>query len=678
MTQFKAWLRAHGALLAILAVGAVLRLALLRFVSPNAYIVPDEMLYANLARAIHLGQPLNVHGQLVSFHAVLYPLLISPVFALPSAANRLLVLQVINTLLMASAAIPAYLLAKRMGCRPPATLTVAALTLLLPDFVLAGRIMTEALVFPLVLWALLAGARLLEKGTPARVAVAVLACLALYAAKEGGLAMTVALVAVLLWKAAVERDRKGALSALAVGAGFAALYLVCGLVLRGLLNPALPTLYDTQYAGLSLQHLLQTAGGLLLYTLFVPVGFGVLPLLLPLTQADRYRDQRRWLLRLAAVALVCYVVGVCYLIFCDELYDGLNHSRIHLRYLAPLLPFFLGALFSRDMQGARLRGTTVVALAGLAGLLASFGLGTYTSGTAYPVDAALLSFLDLSNNLVNVRLLASAALLAGGMIAAYYLSRKGWNRSMGRVFVAALVLQLVVSNVAAYQNNRYLPDPNLNADGRQAASWTAGKQALLVSDVANGWFDNQLNAIDLALEQPQPVVCLEDYCPQVGQESLAIPAYWVAGTGNEGVQPQTILLNNRALYRLMLDEACTTRVTDNAYFVEVTPPEDGKWLHSALAGLKDSVQVCDKSALYLFDEATLSNAQLRVYLTVSTASGGSLTLTCGAQSGSYDLPAGETTVYLDLSLPRDGQPLRIDLRAKGEVKVNTYAWEALP
>ena len=108
-------LKTHRVLIGLFLVGAALRLVLLCYVSPNAIIVPDEMLYANLARAIHLGQPFNVHGQPVSFHALLYPLLISPVYALPTAANRQLVLQVLNTLLMASAGRPALARARRRG-----------------------------------------------------------------------------------------------------------------------------------------------------------------------------------------------------------------------------------------------------------------------------------------------------------------------------------------------------------------------------------------------------------------------------------------------------------------------------------------------------------------------------------------------------------------------------------
>lgn len=666
-------LKTHRVLIGLFLVGAALRLVLLCYVSPNAIIVPDEMLYANLARAIHLGQPFNVHGQPVSFHALLYPLLISPVYALPTAANRLLVLQVFNTLLMASAVIPAYALARRMGCGQRAAWVAAGVALLLPDFVLAGRIMTEALAYPLLLWGLLACARLLERPGAPRAVAAALVCAALYGVKEGGIALTAALVAVCVWRAAAQRDRKPALWGLAVGCGVAALCALAWVVLRHFIQSDLPTIYDTQYAGLSWTHVAQALGGLLLYALFVPVGFGVLTIILPLTQGDRFGGERRWLLRLLLLAMAALLAGVCYLIFCDELYNSLYHSRIHLRYVFAFLPVLLAALLSKDLDGARLRGRTLAALGAVGGLLLTFGLGAYTSGTAYPVDAPLLSFLDLRNPVVDLRVPTTVFLLSGGVAAAYYLARRGWDRRIKGAFVALLAAQLALSNVAAYQNNQYQMDAALAVDGRQAAGWLEGRQVLLVSELADGWFDYRLNAVDLALARPQPVACLEDLCPQAAQPTLDVPAYWAAGAGNEGVQADIYLINNSALNLMVLAEGCATRVTDGGYFVEVTPPAEGVWLHSALAGLTSGTTVGAETAFYLFDPGLLAQTQVRLYLTVTAAEVTSLTLSCGQTTAAYDLPAQQTELYLDLPLSGDGQPVRVALQTAGQVTVNTYA-----
>lgn len=92
----------------------------------------------------------------------------------------------------------------------------------------------------------------------------------------------------------------------------------------------------------------------------------------------------------------------------------------------------LAALLSKDLDGARLRGRTLAALGAVGGLLLTFGLGAYTSGTAYPVDAPLLSFLDLRNPVVDLRVPTTVFLLSGGVAAAYYLARRGWDRGRCR------------------------------------------------------------------------------------------------------------------------------------------------------------------------------------------------------------------------------------------------------
>src|SRR5258708_32534433 len=74
--------------------------------------------------------------------------------------------QVVNALLICSAVVPAYLLARRV-VRPSAALVAAALAVAIPSTVYAGTLMTENVFYPVFLWLALALVPALEPPTPA-------------------------------------------------------------------------------------------------------------------------------------------------------------------------------------------------------------------------------------------------------------------------------------------------------------------------------------------------------------------------------------------------------------------------------------------------------------------------------------------------------------------------------
>ncbi len=120
-------------------------------------VMTDEMLYTKLAVSVaDTGSPVpRVHDHVVGVLNQLYPLLIAPFFAgfdFPTAFHAA---HVFNAPLMASACIPAYLIARQLVGRP-AALAVALLSVTVPWIVLTGVLMTEPAAYPAFLWAVLA------------------------------------------------------------------------------------------------------------------------------------------------------------------------------------------------------------------------------------------------------------------------------------------------------------------------------------------------------------------------------------------------------------------------------------------------------------------------------------------------------------------------------------------
>jgi hypothetical protein len=122
------------------------------------YLMSDELLWQRLGLSIfETGSPApSVRGLPVGAYSGLYPLLTSPAYARDDMQDAFRAVHQINAVLMASAAIPAYLLARQVLASRLAALLASALTVAVPWAVLTLLIMSESAAYPAFLWALFA------------------------------------------------------------------------------------------------------------------------------------------------------------------------------------------------------------------------------------------------------------------------------------------------------------------------------------------------------------------------------------------------------------------------------------------------------------------------------------------------------------------------------------------
>jgi hypothetical protein len=122
------------------------------------YYLPDEYIYPSLARSLaEHGRPL-IRGAGVHFPALLDPLVTAPIWLVtddPLTAFRLT--QGVHAILFSLAAIPAYLLCRRLDLPRSIGLAVAALAVAIPDGVYASTMLADPLAYPLVLAAVYTG-----------------------------------------------------------------------------------------------------------------------------------------------------------------------------------------------------------------------------------------------------------------------------------------------------------------------------------------------------------------------------------------------------------------------------------------------------------------------------------------------------------------------------------------
>jgi len=188
-----------AALAALVGLTAVLRfgLAALKLQTP-AYL-PDEYTYTALARSLaETGQPV-IRGVPAHFPALLEPLLAAPFWLPGNPELALRLTQAEHILVMSLAAIPVFLLARRLALGTGESLAAAALALVTPDFVFGSFVVADPIAYPLVLGAIYAAVVALEQPSRrAQVAFVVLVGLATFARIQYVLLVPVVLVAALI------------------------------------------------------------------------------------------------------------------------------------------------------------------------------------------------------------------------------------------------------------------------------------------------------------------------------------------------------------------------------------------------------------------------------------------------------------------------------------------------
>ncbi len=168
------------------------------------WLFSDELVHSELAKNLANGSLFEIRGRHVNI-TYAYPLVIAPAWLLSSMGATYAVAKAINVVLVSAAAVPVYLLGRRL-VSPVGAAVAAVLAILVPDLALTGALMQENLAYPAFLAAALLLVLCLEEPTPLR-QVGLLAAIAVAAAARFELLVLVAIVptAVLLARASVRR-----------------------------------------------------------------------------------------------------------------------------------------------------------------------------------------------------------------------------------------------------------------------------------------------------------------------------------------------------------------------------------------------------------------------------------------------------------------------------------------
>jgi Dolichyl-phosphate-mannose-protein mannosyltransferase len=350
----------------IVAASAAVHIALAhRVVTP--WIMVDELVYSELAKSLAVNGHFLVRGVPSNGYGFVYPAVIAPAFGLFGSVPRAYaVAKEINAVVMSLAAVPAYLLARRLVAPLPA-LVAAFLSLAIPSLLYTGMLMTENAFYPLFLLTAYLLVRTLERPTPLRQILLLALCGVGFATRAQAIAFVPAVLVAPVLHGWIERDLKATLrrfTTLYGVVGGAAVVVLVATVARGRSPLTLLGAYRAAaHSGYTvdgvLRYLLWHVAELDLYVGVVPVAALLVMWLAPRTASPAARAYVAATLPL----VVFFIVEVA-------AFASTESGRIEERndfYLAPLMLIALIALAgNRVVPRAR---RPVLAAALVAGVL---------------------------------------------------------------------------------------------------------------------------------------------------------------------------------------------------------------------------------------------------------------------------------------------------------------------
>ncbi len=163
-------------------------------------VMTDELQTTRLATSIAETGSLvpRIHGQYYAALSQLYPLLIAPFYGLMTVPAAATAAHVLNPFLLASAAWPAYLLARSLTGSRVAASVAALLTAFTPWLVLSTALLTENAAYPAFVWAVFVCYRAIVQPSAKRDLAALAALLVAFLARTQFFVLALALPLALL------------------------------------------------------------------------------------------------------------------------------------------------------------------------------------------------------------------------------------------------------------------------------------------------------------------------------------------------------------------------------------------------------------------------------------------------------------------------------------------------
>jgi hypothetical protein len=412
--------------------------------TPNYF--SDEYLYAELGRSLlESGRPV-VRGVELTFPALLQPLVTAPAWLADDVWVSYRAIQAIGALAMSLAAVPVFLLARRLGVGRWLALAAAACSLAIPDLLFASWVTAEPFAYPLFLASVAAGVAVLSEPTRRHGAVFLLfAALATFARVQFAVVPLAFAVAVLILGLRernvrrVAREQALVLGVLALSAALTAavgIRRVLGLYESGLDGRASPVEL-AERVGLNLLVLAYSSGWILLPGALVAFGLALA------------RPRNRAEIAFAALALPLAAA----LLLQASLVGAVDHAQErYVFYLLPLAAVSFCLYAKRDWPARTVHALAAAVLLTASALVPLAGYAAAEGKAHSPLLLAAFQVEQWTGSPANGSL-ALAVVAAVALGTAVALSRAPRVRTPAALALA-VVLSAAASGTAVTFDNR--------------------------------------------------------------------------------------------------------------------------------------------------------------------------------------------------------------------------------
>lgn len=645
-------------------------------------IMADELLFFGLSESLYSGAGVALRGQPVVYPYILYPLLISPVFALPHSFNAYHVIVLINCLAINAVVYPVYALSSWLTRNKGCALAIACVTALMPDLFMAKHVMVESFAYPMLACTLLViYIQLCAPANRLREAALGLLFVALYALKPGYIAIPAAYYAVSLGFALYKRHKGRALILAISAAGTAAALILFRVLMARCFNIDYSDIsqYSAQTPPFTLANIWQAVKGMFAYTGYTLLAFGVLPATAVLRAARCERCERKYFAWILLAASAFILAGCAYMVYVSEyLLNNNAPLRIHTRYVAFLLPAFLAFIPSSEERSSRATVYSPLALCVIC--LIAISPSALRGAIKYCVDSALLSGLNTLVESGGEAIYIIIALACTAAISAW-IARKGSNRANQLASLAFMALLLMTGKVFMYNQDQYGMNNALNSDAAQASLMTGNDALYLCYDGDD--VDYTAIALDVNSRcaiRPVTISAMLAATDDTGAVDAILPksmdSFIYTKAVNAYERPKYIVLKQRLLADLVpYANARSLGDTRFGYYHILEMPDDGKWLHSGMFGLDNNYAV-EGSSFLLYDEQLLNNGAVTLYLQAQASQAGAVLglRTDDGQQFAFT-PSSEELEWIavNISVADPAKGLRVFMESEnGYVYIETY------
>lgn len=651
--------------------------------SANPFILPDEMVYSNFARSLFEDFSVAMRNRPASYDNILYPLLLAPFYGLPPETDIFRTIQIFNNLLMNLAVFPAYGLAVFFTEKKWLRVLIALGALLMPDMVMAGRVMTECITYPLFLALVLLCFHSFDKKNIWFQLIPSFVSLLLYLSKSGAVGLTLAYAAVLLiygikaWRESRDSEQ---LKKIAVFMGsyiiFFFSFRLFMAVVAGM-DYGLTNLYASQTNGLSDTQIAKTLTGTALYSFYAIIGFGVLPLLIPCCHWHDYPMEKRRQVLFVAFGIALYIFSISYIFYGSEGSSVGLSGRIHTRYLFPFIPVCWAMLsYPLKREQSRLNTPMVIGFALALSFLVINGFASLVSDRTMPVDAILLSHIAHDYSYINLRELFALIYTFFILLCVWFTAVYGWAKRGFKVLTVCFIAGvLICSNITGYDTNRHNLEADLASDVRYMVGELEGESVLMIG-ANQKYFDNHLSALDVSLRHAPYYIMVADMCEQLevyGRllDSYTTPQYWMEDIREPIPQGSIMVFSSSSEQKIKFNENAEVKKSPKNYYIMAKPSAGNRVFHSVLAGVSNYVPQ-HNAAIWIFDEQSLRKTILSVGMYIkSENTTGSFTISLNEnKSETFNTDTSGRWVYFSFTVPEGATHIKLPItEVTGDVMI---------